>query len=1228
MPSTTISQANRPLEIQTPLGANVLGLRRILVQERLGRPFAIEADMSSEDPDIKFDDLIGHPVVIRLNLPSGEKRFWHAFVARFQMVGKTSRYFDYRASLVPWVWVMSRGADFRIFQKQNVPDIVQDVFRQRGAKDFETRLSWTYDPWEYCVQYRETDLNFVSRLLEQEGITYYYKHDEEKGTLVLADDKAAYDPVPGYEKIPYRPSTGSEQQQEAIRSWIIEHELQPTEYSVNDYNPLEPATALKQLAQVPRSHGAADRQIFDYPGEYETAAQGENVARIRLEELQAGWQTLRAETNCMGLYAGCLFNLTDHPRAEQNREHLVTAMQLQFDAGDFDSDNVAPRFSCSFTAIPSEIPYRPPRATPKPVVQGPQSAVVVGPKGEEIHTDEHGRVKVHFYWNRESKGDENSSCWIRVAQGWAGKKWGSLLIPRIGHEVLVEFLEGDPDRPVITGSVYNGANAPPYDLPANKTQSTLKSSSSKGGEGFNELRFEDKKGSEEIHVHAERNLTMKVKANQLGAIGGERHETVEKKVVTHFKDEHHLKVTKDEFALHEADTHATIKGSRLELVEGAESLTVKGDQMIEIKGAESVTVGGDRMTEIKGHDHLKVSNNLVLESTGKTSVTAAEIHGKGKTAIAFEGGMNVHIKGGMKVVIEAGIQLSLKAAGSFVDISPTGVSISGPMVGINSGGSAASGDGCSVLAPTAPASPEAPDTKDPPAAPRSAKPGKITSFSAKDEKLEYEPLVPAAYVLEKAAKDGTPFCEECAKEPDEENEEEIATISSITLLDGDADAASTTQIVNLPREDKWVDRDLGITAKERLGPKLKFKVTFSNPGAHPFKVRLVPGDDNVIYTDAEKGRNAAFKFQEQTKDYTTGGDGTKIIDGNDFFVTCAGLDTFKLVAEDTTNATEVESAVLTLKRIAYYTLVVMKGETAPDFSEFRAEFAKRGLELKEVGSSETAAMPNISTDQESTYESRCKTAFEASDAGKKKPYGVAVGVTNHLAVKNPSQQFPDVAAEVGPDKPVVDVPCMCAGLTSGTIDTHPLWNDIVPGEGWFVSAQFLPDGGGAPISIPEAKCTGVPDAARNPSKCSKVRVDVTGLAAARGKIRVTAHVVDRMRNGLSFGGVLICVCTRVWWRSRSASEINQTCIHEMGHKIGMVTDGTGKKPDRVPEQYTGKGHVGSHCHNGLPVQASYSGVSSGPKCVMFGSRTNDRPNEFCVNCAPSVRKTDLSAGWS
>jgi type VI secretion system secreted protein VgrG len=617
MPEATISQAHRPLEIQTPLGPDVLGLRSVMVRERLGMPFTIEAELSSEDPDISFDDIVGHPVVVRINVDGATPRYWHALVARFQFVGTNGRFIHYRALLVPWIWLLSRSAGCKIFQEQNVPDIIKAVFRANEASDFEDRLSGSYEPWEYCAQYRETDLAFVTRLMEQEGITYYYTHDDQRGQLILADDKAAYEAVPGYETLPYRPPSAADSMEASIKRWTVEHEVQPTKYSITDYNPLTPTEQLLRMAEIPRSYGAADREVFDFPGELETPAEAEHYSRIRLDEIQAAWQTLRGETNCLAFSVGHTFTLSEHPRADQNREHLLTSVQLSMDAGEFVTaeEAASPRSSCHFTAIPSETTYRPARVTPRPVIQGPQPAVIVGPSGEEIYTDEHGRVKVQFFWDREGGANENSSCWVRVAQSWAGKKWGAFFLPRIGHEVLVEFLEGDPDRPVVTGSVYNAQNKPPYDLPAEKTKSTLKSNSSKDGAGFNEIRFEDKKDSEQVFIHAQKDMDVRVLNDSKEWVGHNRDLVVKNDQIEAVENDRHEKVTRDHIEEIGRDRHVTVKGKEAKEVLETFSLKIGKDVGIEI---------GENLHEKVSKDVLIEAKNIVLKATDNITLKIGE----------------------------------------------------------------------------------------------------------------------------------------------------------------------------------------------------------------------------------------------------------------------------------------------------------------------------------------------------------------------------------------------------------------------------------------------------------------------------------------------------------------------------------------------------------------------------------------------------------------------------
>jgi type VI secretion system secreted protein VgrG len=641
MATTEILQASRALEIITPLGKDVLGLRSIHVREQLSGGFTIEAELSSNDPDIKFDNIVGHPVGIRLNLQGGTRRYWHAQVARFMSVETTGALFHYRALLVPWLWALTRSADCRIFQSKKRSDIVQEVFRDRGANDFELRLSGAYQPEEYCVQYRETDFNFVSRLLEQEGIAYYFQHDENAGKMILSDEKAGYDNAP-IEQLVYRPNGEKDERPDNIHAWEIEHEVQATQYALTDYNPLKPRESLLRTAKVDRGHGINDRQLFDYPGEYNKPGEAERLSRIRLDEVQAAAEVIRARTTCLGLGAGHLFKLKDHPRDEQNREYLVTSIDLRFDAGEFaGTAQGKTQATSAFTAIPSSQTYRPPRLTPRPTVHGLQPAVVVGPSGEEIYTDENGRVKVQFFWDRYGKADDKSSCWLRVAQGWAGKKWGALYLPRIGHEVLVSFLEGDPDRPIVTGSVYNAENMPPYALPAEKTKSTLKSLSSKGGEGFNEIRFEDKKGDEQIFTHAEKDTDTRVKNDAYEWIGRDAHRIVKNDQVEEVGNDHQVKIKRDQVEAVDRDHHLTIKGKEAIAITGSQSLKVTGD-VIEVYGA-------NQSTQITKNLYIK-AENIVIEATTNITINV------GDSFIAIEaGGIKIGTNGDITLDAKKGI---------------------------------------------------------------------------------------------------------------------------------------------------------------------------------------------------------------------------------------------------------------------------------------------------------------------------------------------------------------------------------------------------------------------------------------------------------------------------------------------------------------------------------------------------------------------------------------------
>ncbi len=597
-------QESRLLAIKTALGADTLVVRSVSIREEISRLFQIEAELSSEDAQIDFDKVIGQAATLRLDIGQKGKRYFNGFVSRFTQVGNEGGYAHYRALLVPWLWFLTRTSDCRIFQQKTVPDIIEQIFKDNGFDDYQLKLSGSYQPWEYCVQYRETAFNFVSRLMEQEGIYYFFKHEDGKHTLVLADSISAHSPFPEYAEVPFYELEDGAAGREAITGWTMEKELQPVATALNDFDFKKPKTSLLATSKTSRSHGKAQYEIYDYPGEYIDHGEGDRLADVRLNELQSQYELLHGEASARGLTTGCTFKLKNHPRKDQNREYLITGVNVQADAGEFatgKAESGGEFFTCRLTAIPKTQQFRPERLTPKPMIQGLQTAIVVGPGGEEIYTDEYARVKVHFHWDRHDKSDENSSCWVRVSQYWAGKQWGSIHIPRIGQEVIVEFLEGDPDHPIITGRVYNADQMPPYGLPGNKTQCGVKSRSSKGGSSanFNEIRFEDKKGGEMLTVHAEKDQDISVENDESHSVGHDRTKTID----------------------HDETTH--VKHDRTETVDNNETITIGVNRTEKVGSNENITIGANRTENVGANESISVAANRTRNVGANESVTVA-----------------------------------------------------------------------------------------------------------------------------------------------------------------------------------------------------------------------------------------------------------------------------------------------------------------------------------------------------------------------------------------------------------------------------------------------------------------------------------------------------------------------------------------------------------------------------------------------------------------------------
>ena len=514
----------RVMEVVTPLGDDVLLFHGMHAREEMGRLGEYQLDLLSPKKDINLDEILGKNVTVKLALPDDSTRYFNGYVTRFAQGGTYGRYVRYSAVVHTWLWFLTRTADCRIFQDMTVPDIVKQVFGDHSTADFKIELTSTYRKWTYCVQYRETDFNFVSRLMEEEGIYYYIRHTDGHNTVVLTDSTSKHTATAGYETIPFvSPEQVVRPDLERITSWDFSREVQPGVYVHDDYDLERPSVELKTRKPLSRSYTPSDYEIYDYPGHYLQKADGEQYAGVRIDEFGSQFETAQAATNAKGIAVGSLFTLEKYSRADQDGEYLILAGTYDLEFSEYEAmpKGAGTGYRCSFVAMSSQQQFRPRRATPKPFVQGPQTAMVVGPAGDEIYTDKFGRVKVQFHWDRYGKKDQNSSCWIRVSHPWAGKAWGSVSTPRIGQEVIVDFLEGDPDQPIITGRVYNAEQMPPYGLPDNATQSGIKSRCSIEGNdaNFNEIRFEDKKGSEELYLHAEKdhtNITENDRAEDVG----------------------------------------------------------------------------------------------------------------------------------------------------------------------------------------------------------------------------------------------------------------------------------------------------------------------------------------------------------------------------------------------------------------------------------------------------------------------------------------------------------------------------------------------------------------------------------------------------------------------------------------------------------------------------------------------------------------------------------------
>ncbi|MFI8616867.1 type VI secretion system Vgr family protein [Acidovorax sp. NPDC077693] len=602
----------RRVKIQTPLGEQ-LQFRKLDGTEALSELYSLEIDLVSASKSIDPKALLGKAASVEVEIEGLGKRYLSGLVTHFGMQGQDHRWGSYRMRLRPWLWVATRKTDFKIFQHKTVPDIIMEVLGKYGYP-IEKKLTRTYRTWDYCTQYGESDYQFVARLLEHEGAYYYFTHSAGSHTLVLADDiVGSHSPLPGGHVIPfYPPGKAAVAEREHFHAWELTQEVQPGRHYNDDYDFKKPRADLSNMRQNPPGHEHDKYEIYEWPGGYTEFPDGETYARLRLQEHLAKQNRVLGRANKRNLAPGYTINLENYPREDQNRQYLVLSVHYHFEenpevssakaGGATATKNTQEAGSIQqfvMRAQPTSSDYRPPRTTEKPRTRGPQTAVVVGPPGEEIWTDKYGRVKVQFHWDRIGAMDENSSCWVRVSTSWAGPQFGAVFIPRIGMEVIIDHLNGDPDYPILTGCVYNAVNMPPWSLPGNATQSGILTRSSKGGAAgagmkngpgdANALRFEDKAGQEQLWLHAQKDQLTEVENDEEKWVGRDREKTIDR------------------------DETNTIHRDRTETVDRNEKITVHGWRTEEVDGDETITIHSNCKERVDHNETVDIGDNQTFK---------------------------------------------------------------------------------------------------------------------------------------------------------------------------------------------------------------------------------------------------------------------------------------------------------------------------------------------------------------------------------------------------------------------------------------------------------------------------------------------------------------------------------------------------------------------------------------------------------------------------------------
>ena len=702
----SFTQDNRQCAIETPLGKDALMLEHFSGWEGFNEAYQYTAITLSEDSAIEGSQIVGKRVTIKYLSEDGYTRYFNGFVNRFQYLGQRDEPVNlaaYELSIVPWLWFLKNNSDCEIFQEKKAPDIIEKIFKDLGYTDYKLSLSETYAEREYCVQYNESDYDFVNRLMEEEGMFYYFQHTEDKHELVIGDAASAYFELEDFE-VQY--AVVGQTHKHHLTGWRHSYEFRPGKFAQKDFNFEKPTDKLLTNETSSAQYESNSKfEVYEYPGLYVQEGDGQRLARVRREQLDAEHDVAEGDGFYPSFSPGGKFSISKHQRqGEEGKSFVLSAVHTELNADyDFDASS-KPDFRNSFRAIPADKVFRPRRKTPVPMIDGPQTAIVVT-DGQEIVVDKHARVKVQFHWDRYGQKNVKSSCWIRVSQHHAGAGWGMIDIPRKDEEVIVSFLDGKPDRPIITGRVYNGDNQPPFSLDGagnNTKNKTRRGNTTKSYEaqGFNEMTMDDTAGEEEIRIHAQYDMntevqhdqtvtvhndrTKQIDNNESNTIGNDRETLVENNHTETVNNDQSITVNNNQTTDVIQNQTNTIGGAQSTTVGGAYSLSIGSGMTVDV-GAQkeenigsqsSAVIASNDSTQVGGNQELVVGGNLTQTSGGNLDQT---VGGSASQTAAQQ----ITLTAGMAITLQANTSLTLQCGASMIQLSPASVTITGPLVKLN-----------------------------------------------------------------------------------------------------------------------------------------------------------------------------------------------------------------------------------------------------------------------------------------------------------------------------------------------------------------------------------------------------------------------------------------------------------------------------------------------------------------------------------------------------------------